>query len=50
MGKIPEADSEIAKIVICRSCKARNKVGVTKCRRCGYKALRPKKRELRVKK
>ena len=50
MGKFPEADALIAKIVICRKCKTRNKKGVTKCRKCGYKHLRPKRKELRAKK
>ncbi|VVB57286.1 50S ribosomal protein L40e [uncultured archaeon] len=44
MGKFPEADALIAKIVICRKCKSRNKLGVEHCRKCGYKYLRPKKR------
>ncbi len=44
MGKFPEADAFIAKIVICRKCKSRNKLGVEHCRKCGYKYLRPKKR------
>ena len=44
MGKFPEADAFLAKIVICRKCKSRNKLGVKHCRKCGYKYLRPKKR------
>ena len=39
-----------AKIWVCRKCKARNKAGVAKCRKCGSKYLRPKRREIRVKK
>jgi ribosomal protein L40E len=50
MGKFAEADAEIAKIFICKKCKGRNKAGVAHCRRCGYKALRPKRREIRAKK
>lgn len=44
MGKFAEADAILAKIVICRKCKSRNKAGVKHCRKCGYKHLRPKKR------
>ncbi|MCD6279471.1 50S ribosomal protein L40e [Candidatus Micrarchaeota archaeon] len=43
MAKFPEADAELKKIWICKKCKARNKVGVKKCRKCGYPYLRPKK-------
>lgn len=50
MGKFALADAEIAKIWICRRCKARNKSGSEKCRRCGYGYLRPKKKELKTKK
>ena len=50
MGKFPEADQEIIKIVICRKCKARNKKGVEKCRKCGSPFLRPKRKDIRAKK
>ncbi|MEM4166507.1 MAG: hypothetical protein QW255_04090 [Candidatus Bilamarchaeaceae archaeon] len=50
MGKFPEGDAELSKIVICRRCKTRNKVGVEKCRKCGSAYLRPKRREIRAKK
>ncbi|MEM3361800.1 MAG: hypothetical protein QXV64_02290 [Candidatus Anstonellaceae archaeon] len=50
MGKFPEADALLANIVICKKCKARNKKGVKKCRKCGSPYLRPKRRELRTKK
>ncbi|MEK6982152.1 MAG: 50S ribosomal protein L40e [Candidatus Micrarchaeota archaeon] len=50
MGKFPEADAELMKIVICRKCKTRNKVSVKKCRNCGSPFLRPKRREIRAKK
>ncbi len=50
MGKFAIADEEIAKVWICRRCKARNRAGATKCRKCGYKYLRPKHKELRTKK
>lgn len=50
MGKFPEADAELLKIVICKKCKARNKRGAKFCRKCGYKFLRPKRRDIRAKK
>ncbi len=50
MGKFPIADAEMGRVVICRRCKARNKVGVAMCRKCGYKGLRPKRKEVRAKK
>jgi len=46
MGKFPLADFYLAKIWICRKCKARNKAGAEKCRKCGYSALRPKKKDV----
>ncbi len=50
MGKFAIADAEISKIWICRKCKGRNKRGAEKCRHCGYRALRPKRKEIRAKK
>ncbi len=50
MGKFPEADAKIASVSVCRRCKARNKRGVEKCRKCGSRYLRPKKKEIRAKK
>ncbi len=49
MGKFAEADAELARIWICMRCKARNKAGAKKCRKCGSSYLRPKKRDLRRK-
>ena len=50
MGKFPIADAELSKIWVCRRCKARNKAGSKVCRKCGYSALRPKRKNARVKK
>lgn len=50
MGKFPLADSALAAVWVCRRCKARNSAGVAKCRKCGSIYLRPKHRELKVKK
>ena len=50
MGKFAEADAIISNIFICRKCKARNKRGAAKCRKCGYGSLRPKRKDIRAKK
>ncbi|MEM3373019.1 MAG: 50S ribosomal protein L40e [Candidatus Anstonellales archaeon] len=50
MGKFPEADKLIANTKICFKCKARNPSTAEKCRKCGYKGLRPKNKELAAKK
>ncbi|MFH1448254.1 MAG: 50S ribosomal protein L40e [Candidatus Micrarchaeota archaeon] len=50
MGKFPIADARVAKITICRKCKTRNRVSVKRCRKCGYTHLRPKRKDIRVKK
>jgi len=50
MGKFAEADAVIAKIAICRKCKARNKNTAKKCRKCGSIYMRPKRKDIRVKK
>lgn len=49
MGKFAEADFEITKIKICLRCKARNSANASKCRKCGSKYFRPKRRNLRAK-
>ncbi len=50
MGKFAEADAIISKIAICKKCKARNKAGMDHCRKCGYKWMRPKRKDIRAKK
>jgi ribosomal protein L40E len=50
MGKFPLADEALTRVSICRKCKTRNKVGAERCRKCGSVYLRPKHKELRVKK
>ena len=50
MGKIQIADAEIAKIMICKKCKARNKLKSKKCRKCGSPYLRPKNKNVKTKK
>jgi large subunit ribosomal protein L40e len=49
MGKFPIADAELAKIKICKKCKARNFYGAVKCRKCGSPYLRPKRKDLKTK-
>ena len=43
MGKFPVADRAFLDVVICKKCKARNPKGATRCRKCFYPSLRPKK-------
>jgi ubiquitin-large subunit ribosomal protein L40e len=50
MGKFSLADENLANVMICRRCKSRNIMTAQKCRKCGYKYLRPKRKEKRVKK
>jgi len=50
MGKFAEADAVISKISICRKCKTRNKNTAKKCRKCGSIYMRPKRKDIRVKK
>ena len=50
MGKFAEADAVISKISICRKCKTRNKSTAKKCRKCGSIYMRPKRKDIRVKK
>lgn len=50
MGKFALANEALTNIWVCRKCKGRNKAGVLKCRRCGSKYMRVKRKEARVKK
>jgi ribosomal protein L40E len=50
MGKFALADGVLTSMAICRKCKARNKAGAEKCRKCGSPYLRPKRKDKRVKK
>ncbi len=44
MAKFPEAEAVILGVKICMKCKARNPATATKCRKCGYRYLRAKKK------
>ena len=50
MGKFGLADEMLTRIWVCRRCKARNRAGSEKCRKCGSRYLRVKRKEARVKK
>ncbi len=45
MGRFPEAEAHLLNVKVCMHCNARNPVGATSCRKCGYKNLRPKNKE-----
>jgi large subunit ribosomal protein L40e len=47
MARFPEAEARTLNIQICRKCNARNALKATRCRKCGYEGLRPKKKELK---
>lgn len=50
MGKFGLADEALTRIWICRKCKSRNNAGASKCRKCGSRYMRVKRKESRVKK
>lgn len=47
MARFPEAESRLFHVKICMKCNARNAWLAKKCRKCGSKALRPKKKEVK---
>ncbi len=48
MARFPEAEARKLNVLICRKCNARNALRATRCRKCGYTGLRPKKKELKA--
>ncbi len=48
MARFPEAEARKLNVKICRKCNARNALRATRCRKCGYTGLRPKKKELKA--
>ena len=48
MAKFREAEARKLNVQICRKCNARNALKATRCRKCGYTGLRPKKKELKA--
>jgi large subunit ribosomal protein L40e len=47
MARFPEAEKRLFHHKVCRKCKARNPWLAKKCRKCGSKALRPKRKEVK---
>jgi len=47
MARFPEAENRLLNVKICMRCNARNAVRATRCRKCGYKGLRMKSREIK---
>ena len=45
MARFPEAEERLLRVKICMKCNARNAWRATRCRKCGYKGLRPKNME-----
>ncbi|MGB9634995.1 MAG: 50S ribosomal protein L40e [Candidatus Micrarchaeia archaeon] len=44
MAKFPEAEAVLMNVLVCKKCKARNPSTAEKCRKCGYRYLRKKKK------
>ncbi|WP_462272515.1 50S ribosomal protein L40e [Methanohalophilus sp.] len=47
MARFPEAEERILNKKVCMNCNARNAVRAVKCRKCGYKNLRVKSKEVK---
>lgn len=47
MARFPEAEARMLHRKICMKCNARNAMRAARCRKCGYKGLRPKNVERR---
>ena len=47
MARFEEAEARILEKQICMRCNARNPPNAKRCRKCGYKNLRPKAKETR---
>jgi large subunit ribosomal protein L40e len=48
MASFDEAEARILDKMICMRCNARNGKRADRCRKCGYKNLRPKAKERRA--
>lgn len=48
MATFDEAEARILEKLICMRCNARNSKRANRCRKCGYKNLRPKAKERRA--
>lgn len=49
MARFKEAEARLLHKTICMKCNARNAPRAKRCRKCGYKGLRPKAKESRGK-
>ena len=49
MAKFAEAENELNKVLVCMKCKARNPKTSKRCRKCGAKDLRPKRKQTKGK-
>ncbi len=47
MARFPEAEKRLFSVKICMRCNARNPLKAKKCRKCGYKGLRQKSKEIK---
>ena len=47
MARFPEAEARRLRMKICMHCNARNPLRAVRCRKCGYKGLRMKSKELK---
>ncbi|MGM0590377.1 MAG: 50S ribosomal protein L40e [Halobacteriota archaeon] len=47
MASFEQAENRLLQKQICMRCNARNPVRAKRCRKCGYKNLRPKSKEPR---
>ncbi|ELY51430.1 MULTISPECIES: 50S ribosomal protein L40e [Natronorubrum] len=48
MASFEEAEKRTLEKMICMRCNARNSKDANRCRKCGYKKLRPKAKEARA--
>lgn len=48
MASFDAAEKRMLEKMICMRCNARNSKRATRCRKCGYKKLRPKAKEARA--
>ena len=46
--KTPYAENRLFKVKICMKCNARNAWRAKRCRKCGYRGLRPRSKEKRA--
>lgn len=47
MARFPEAEARLLDVKVCMKCNARNGLRATRCRKCSYKGLRLKNKEVK---